>query len=397
MEALHDVVRAGKARYIGASSMYAWQFAKAQHVAERHGWTRFVVDAEPLQPDLPRGGAGDAPALPRPGRRRDPVEPAGPRAARRSCRRSGRPRRRAATSIAHRMYADADDAVVQAVADVAKARELPPAQVALAWMLHRDAVTAPIVGATKPGHVEDAVAAVDVELGEDEIAALGGAVRPAPGAGPRVTARPGDRAAPCDYGDPRLAGVTRARRRGAGLGQREDDVATGLMAALRAPRHRPWRRSRSGPTTSTPATTRSPRAGPGRNLDPVLVGGRPDRPAARHGAAGAEVAVVEGVMGLFDGRLADGAARPPRSPGCRGAGRAGRRLPRPVAQRRRAAARLPFVRPRRSTWRGWCSTGSGRPGTRRCCARPRRGRAAGARRAAPPRRRSPCRRGTSGW
>ena len=70
------------------------------------------------------------------------------------------------------MYTDADDAVVQAVADVAKARGLPPAQVALAWVLHREAVTAPIVGATKPGHVEDAVAALDVELDDDEVAAL---------------------------------------------------------------------------------------------------------------------------------------------------------------------------------------------------------------------------------
>ena len=80
MEALHDVVRAGKARYIGASSMYAWQFAKAQHVAERQRLDAVRLDAEPLQPALPRGGAGDAPALRRPGRRRDPVEPAGPRA-----------------------------------------------------------------------------------------------------------------------------------------------------------------------------------------------------------------------------------------------------------------------------------------------------------------------------
>ena len=63
MEALHDVVKAGKARYIGASSMYAWQFAKAQHVAERNGWTRFVSHAGPLQPALPRGGAGDAAAV----------------------------------------------------------------------------------------------------------------------------------------------------------------------------------------------------------------------------------------------------------------------------------------------------------------------------------------------
>ena len=81
MEALHDVVRAGKARYIGASSMFAWQFAKAQHVAERNGWTRFVLDAEPLQPHLPRGGARDDPAVHRPGHRRDPLEPARARCA----------------------------------------------------------------------------------------------------------------------------------------------------------------------------------------------------------------------------------------------------------------------------------------------------------------------------
>ena len=79
LEALHDVVKAGKARYIGASSMYAWQFAKALHVAERHGWTRFVDDAEPLQPALPRGGARDAAAVPRRGHRRHPLEPARPR------------------------------------------------------------------------------------------------------------------------------------------------------------------------------------------------------------------------------------------------------------------------------------------------------------------------------
>ena len=83
MEALHDVVRAGKARYIGASSMFAWQFAKLQHAAERHGWTRVRLDAEPLQPALPRGGAGDDPALPRPGRRHRAVEPARARPARR--------------------------------------------------------------------------------------------------------------------------------------------------------------------------------------------------------------------------------------------------------------------------------------------------------------------------
>ena len=79
MEALHDVVRAGKARYIGASSMFAWQFAKAQHVADLEPLDPVRLHAAPLQPDLPRGGAGDDPPVPRPGRRGHPVEPAGPR------------------------------------------------------------------------------------------------------------------------------------------------------------------------------------------------------------------------------------------------------------------------------------------------------------------------------
>src|SRR4029453_8022405 len=92
MEALHDIVRAGKARYLGASSMYAWQFAKAQHTATVAGWTPIHVDAEPLQPALPRGGAGNDSALPRPGRRLHPLEPAGAGAA----RRQPRARRRAA-------------------------------------------------------------------------------------------------------------------------------------------------------------------------------------------------------------------------------------------------------------------------------------------------------------
>ena len=78
MEALHDVVRSGKARYIGASSMFSWQFAKAQHTAEAHGWTKFVSMQNHYNLDLPRGGARDDPALPRPGRGVHPVEPAGP-------------------------------------------------------------------------------------------------------------------------------------------------------------------------------------------------------------------------------------------------------------------------------------------------------------------------------
>ncbi|MGE0300497.1 aldo/keto reductase [Pseudonocardia sp.] len=171
MEALHDVVRAGKARYIGASSMYAWQFAKAQHVADLGGWTRFVSmqdhynliyreEEREMHPLCLDSGVGVIPWSPLARGRlaRLPDE--------RTTTRSG------SDVIADRMYTESDDAVVRAVADVAKARGLPLAQVALAWMLHKEAVTAPIVGATKPGHVEDAVAAVGVELSDDEIAAL---------------------------------------------------------------------------------------------------------------------------------------------------------------------------------------------------------------------------------
>jgi aryl-alcohol dehydrogenase-like predicted oxidoreductase len=171
MEALHDVVRAGKARYIGASSMYAWQFAKAQATADLGGWTRFVSmqdhynliyreEEREMHPLCLDQGVGVIPWSPLARGRlaRLPEE--------RTTTRSG------SDPIADSMYTESDDAVVRAVADVAKARDLPLAQVALAWMLHKEAVTAPIVGATKPGHIEDAVAAVDVELSAEEIAAL---------------------------------------------------------------------------------------------------------------------------------------------------------------------------------------------------------------------------------
>src|SRR5687768_7979099 len=179
MEALHDVVRAGKARYIGASSMYAWQFAKAQHTADLGGWTRFVSmqdhynliyreEEREMHPLCLDQGVGVIPWSPLARGRlaRMPEE--------RTTTRSG------SDPIADNLYTESDDAVVHAVADVAKARGLPLAQVALAWMLHKEAVTAPIVGATKPGHIEDAVAAVDVQLSDDEIAALEAAYVPHP-------------------------------------------------------------------------------------------------------------------------------------------------------------------------------------------------------------------------
>jgi aryl-alcohol dehydrogenase-like predicted oxidoreductase len=171
MEALHDIVRAGKARYLGASSMYAWQFAKAQHAADLGGWTRFVSmqdhynllyreEEREMHPLCLDQGVGVIPWSPLARGRlaKLPEE---------------RTTTRASSDVyARKMYGEADDAVVRALVDVAKARELPMAQVALAWMLQKDALTAPIVGATKPGQIDDAVAAVDVTLTGDEVAAL---------------------------------------------------------------------------------------------------------------------------------------------------------------------------------------------------------------------------------
>jgi aryl-alcohol dehydrogenase-like predicted oxidoreductase len=173
MEALHDVVRAGKARYLGASSMYAWQFATAQFRAELHGWTRFVSmqdhynllyreEEREMHPLCVEQGIGVIPWSPL---ARGML--AGTRT--RDARATTRSR---SDSIADRYYGDADFDVVDAVREVADARGLPPAQVALAWLLHKSVITAPIIGATKPGHIEDAVAAVDVELSAAEIAAL---------------------------------------------------------------------------------------------------------------------------------------------------------------------------------------------------------------------------------
>ncbi len=176
MEALEDVVRSGKARYIGASSMYAWQFAKAQAVAERRGWTRFVsmqnhynliyreeeremiplcadqgVAVMPWSP-LARGRlAGNRDERDRPLTRRAQTDPFG-----------------------DSLYPSPalDRSVIERVQEIAAERGVPPAQVALAWLLHKPAVTSPIVGATKTAHVEDALAAEQLELSEEEVARL---------------------------------------------------------------------------------------------------------------------------------------------------------------------------------------------------------------------------------
>lgn len=178
MEALHDVVKAGKARYIGASSMWAWQFAKAQHVAEVNGWTRFVSmqnhynllyreEEREMLPLCLDQGVGVIPWSP---------------LARGVLARAGAPADTTRTGSDARIDAlyepDADRQVLDRVAELSRERGLPAAQIALAWLLHQPAVTAPIVGATKDRHVDDAVAAVAVSLSEKELAYLAEPYRP---------------------------------------------------------------------------------------------------------------------------------------------------------------------------------------------------------------------------
>ena len=171
MEALHDVVKAGKARYLGASSMYAWQFAKMQHAARSHGWTPFVSmqnhynliyreEEREMLPLCQDQGVG--------------VIPWSPLARGRLTRAwDARTARSDTDEFGRTLYRDEDKAVVDTVLAIAERRGVAPAQVALAWLLAQPAVTSPIVGITKPEHLTDAVAAVDLALTDDELAELG--------------------------------------------------------------------------------------------------------------------------------------------------------------------------------------------------------------------------------
>jgi aryl-alcohol dehydrogenase-like predicted oxidoreductase len=174
MEALHDVVRAGKARYIGASSMYAWQFAKAQRVAERNGWTPFVSmqnhynlvyreEEREMIPQCIDQGVGVI-----------PWSPLARGLLTGTRTRSGEKKtvRAETDAFGDSLYGPQDFDVVDRAAEVAAERGVPPAQLALAWLLHKPGVTAPIVGATKIGHLEDALAAAELSLSEDEVARL---------------------------------------------------------------------------------------------------------------------------------------------------------------------------------------------------------------------------------
>ncbi|MFJ6708199.1 MULTISPECIES: aldo/keto reductase [unclassified Streptomyces] len=181
MEALHDVVKAGKARYIGASSMYAWEFSKAQYTAERNGWTRFVSmqdhynllyreEEREMLPLCADQGVG--------------VLPWSPLARGRLTRDWGTVTERSATdNFGSRLYHEGDRAIVEAVTRIAENRGVTRAQVALAWLLHQSTVTAPIIGASKPHHIDDAVAAVELALSDKELEELQEPYGPRPVAG----------------------------------------------------------------------------------------------------------------------------------------------------------------------------------------------------------------------
>jgi aryl-alcohol dehydrogenase (NADP+) len=183
MEALNDVVRAGKARYIGASSMAAWQFAKAQQVAERHGWSRFVTmqnhynlvyreEEREMVPLCLDQGVGLIPWSPL---------ARGFLAGNRTKDRSGETTRSKSDDFAKRMYFEEGDfTVVDRVAQTAAALGVSNAQVALAWLLAQPGVTGPIVGATKPHHLEEAVQALSVKLTPEQMAFLEEPYQPHP-------------------------------------------------------------------------------------------------------------------------------------------------------------------------------------------------------------------------
>ena len=181
MEALHDLVKAGKARYIGASAMYAWQFSKALYTADLHGWTRFV-SMQPHYNLIYREEEREM--LPLCRDQNIAVIPYSPMAKGRLSRKptqDGEASLRAQTdAVGKQQYTDEDLEIAQRVSDVAEARGLPMAQIALAWMLAKPGMTAPIIGATKTHHLEDAAAAVSVQLTPDEVTHMEEAYKPHP-------------------------------------------------------------------------------------------------------------------------------------------------------------------------------------------------------------------------
>jgi aryl-alcohol dehydrogenase-like predicted oxidoreductase len=175
LEALHDVVKAGKARYIGASSMFAWQFAKALYLADARRWSRFVsmqnhynlLYREEEREMMPLCQAEQIGVV--------PWSPLARGRLTRSWDQKDVTARARSDEFGNKLYGrteDADRAVVDRVVEIARARGISPAQVAVAWQLTKPYVTAPIIGATKPHHLEDALAALEVRLAPEEISAL---------------------------------------------------------------------------------------------------------------------------------------------------------------------------------------------------------------------------------
>jgi len=173
MEALHDVVKAGKVRYIGASAMYAWQFLKALHVAEKNGWTRFVSMQNHLNLIYREE---EREMLPLCKEEKIGVIPYSPLASGRLTRNWSETTHRSETDQVQKSKYDAtsnaDRLIVERVATIAEKRGVPRIQIALSWLLQKEPVTAPIIGATKISHLEDAVAALAITLTAEEIASL---------------------------------------------------------------------------------------------------------------------------------------------------------------------------------------------------------------------------------
>ncbi|TFE22682.1 aldo/keto reductase [Cohnella luojiensis] len=186
VEALHDVVKAGKARYIGASAMYAWQFLKALHVAENNGWTRFISMQNHLNLIYREE---EREMLPLCKAEKIGVIPYSPLAGGRLTRDSHETTHRSETDqIAKQKYgatSDADQLIVNQVAVIAEKRSVSRVEIALAWLLQKEPVTAPIVGATKISHLENAVASLSTKLTAEEVALLEAPYVPHPVVGPQ--------------------------------------------------------------------------------------------------------------------------------------------------------------------------------------------------------------------
>jgi aryl-alcohol dehydrogenase (NADP+) len=183
LEALHEVVKSGKARYIGASSMYAWQFSKSLYLADLGGWTRFISmqnhynlvyreEEREMIPLCRSAGIGIIPWSPL---------ARGFLSGNRSRKGWGQTSRAKTDEFAHQMYyQESDFIIVERVVELAKKREVTPTQIALAWLLHKPEVTSPIIGASKMDHLEQDIAALDVELSADEMTFLEEPYQPHP-------------------------------------------------------------------------------------------------------------------------------------------------------------------------------------------------------------------------